>query len=176
MTDLPNLLQVSTLVLGSSVLGGLLTAGINGRRDSAAVRREGFALAMKTLVARSEFPYRIRRRTADDADTLAALTHTGNDIQEQLAACRIWVSTESPRLGKIFEQTLRAIDLTVGPATQDAWTQTPIGRGSEMNLGRWGPGNQDEHITMFARAVRWRFGWRRLVPFTPHVPPNPNAP
>jgi hypothetical protein len=64
----------------------LITAGIAGLRDAAAKRRDGYASAMKALVARTEFPYRVRRRSSDSPETLTALTQLGNDIQEQLAA------------------------------------------------------------------------------------------
>jgi hypothetical protein len=167
MADITNLVQFATVVLGSSVLGGLLTAGITGLRDSAAKRRDGYAIASKALLARSEFPYRVRRRTSDAPETLAMLTRLENDIQEQLAAARGWISGESSRLADIYERTLRDVDSKVRPATEDAWRQRPITQASEMNLGEWGPGNQDEYISAFGRAVRWRFGLRRLVPMMP---------
>ncbi|WP_420879643.1 hypothetical protein [Rhodococcus sp. (in: high G+C Gram-positive bacteria)] len=168
MTDLSDLVQVIPLALGSSVLGGLLTAGIAGLRESAGRRREGYALATRALVARAEYPYRVRRRTSDNVETLTVLTTLGSDLQEQLAASRIWVSTESPRLGKIYAQTLTEIDATVRQATRDAWSLPPITSANQMNLNGWGPGaGLDDHITTFERAVRWRFGIRRLVPFTP---------
>ncbi|BAH47247.1 hypothetical protein ACVH9Z_37175 [Rhodococcus opacus] len=170
MTDLPSLVQVVPLALGSSVLGGLLTAGISGLRETAGKRREGYTLATRTLVARAEYPYRIRRRTSDNPETLTALTQLGGDIQEQLTASRIWVSTESLRLGKIYAKTIANIDAAVGPATQDAWSQPPVTSGNQMNLNGWGPGSQDDHITAFERAVRWRFGILRLIPFTPALP------
>ncbi|MFC7447402.1 hypothetical protein [Rhodococcus daqingensis] len=171
MTDLSDLVQVIPLALGSSVLGGLLTAGIAGLRESAGKRREGYALATRTLVARAEYPYRVRRRTSDNAETLTSLAKLGSDLQEQLAASRIWVGTESPRLGKIYVQTVTDIDAAVGPATQDAWSLPPITSGNQMNLNGWGPGGSPhDHITAFERAVRWRFGIRRLVPFAPRCP------
>jgi hypothetical protein len=167
MTDVANLAQFATVVLGSSVFGGLLTTGLTGLRDSAAKRRDGYAIASKALLARSEFPYRVRCRTSDDPETLAGLTRLGNDIQEQLAATRVWISGESSRLADIYERALRDIDAKVSPATEDAWRQRPITQASEMNLGGWGPGNQDDYIAAFGRAVRWRFGLRRLVPLMP---------
>lgn len=167
MTDLPNLIPVIPLALGSSVLGGLITAGIAGLRDSAGKRREGYSLATRALVARAEYPYRVRRRTSDSSETLSALSQLGSDIQEQLVAARIWVSIESPRLGKIYLHTITELDATIFPATQDAWSLPPIACGNQMNLNGWGPGNQHEHIAAFEHAVQWRFGLRRLIPFTP---------
>lgn len=160
-------IEIGTLVLGSSVIGGLITAAITGLRDSAAKRREGYAKAVKALVARVEYPYRVRRRTSDDPETLFELVKLGHDIQEQLASARIWIHTESSRVAAIFEDAISSIDTAVGPATSDAWNQQPIVNASEMNLLGWGAGGQDQYIKSFGRAVEWRFGWRRLAPRRP---------
>ena len=169
VTDIDVFTEIVPLALGSSVVGGLLTAGIAGLREAAASRREGYAQAARALVARSEYPYRVRRRTSDDGQTLNVLAEIGHGIQEQLTASRIWVALESPRMGEHYRRALERIDETVRPATQDAWEQSPIDRGSRMNLDGWGPRNPDATIAAFERAARWRFGPRRLIPFTPHV-------
>lgn len=167
MSNVPTYIQIGTLVLGSSVIGGLITAAITGLRDSAAKRREGYAKAVKALVARVEYPYRVRRRTSDDPETLFELVKLGHDIQEQLASARIWVHTESSRVAQILEDAISRIDAAVAPATSDAWNQDPIMKASEMNLLGWGPNGQDQYIKRFGRAVEWRFGWRRLMPGQP---------
>ncbi|WP_156628478.1 hypothetical protein [Mycobacterium sp. 1274756.6] len=164
MTNAPTYIQIGTLVLGSSVMGGLITAAITGLRDSAAKRREGYAKAVRALVARVEYPYRVRRRTSDDPATLFELAKLGHDIQEQLASARIWIHTESPKLAEIFEDAINAINAAVAAATSDAWDQPPISNASEMNLLGWGAGSQDQHIKRFGRAVERRFGWRRFIP------------
>lgn len=160
-------IEIGTLVLGSSVIGGLITAAITGLRDSAAKRREGYAKAVKALVARVEYPYRVRRRTSDDPETLSDLVKLGHDIQEQLASARIWIHTENATVATIFEDAIASIDAAVGPATSDAWNQQPIKHASEMNLLGWGAGGQDQFIKNFGHAVERRFGWRRLVPGLP---------
>lgn len=163
-------LELASIVLGSSVVGGLVSAAITGLKDSASKRRDGYASAVKVLVARAEFPFRVRRRTSDDSDTLATLTRLGHDIQEQLAAARVWVSTESERVSAVYESALRQIDLEVRVATEDAWRQPAIDEPSAMNLGGWGPRKQNDYIAVFSEAVRWRFGWRRLIPCMPRRP------
>ncbi|MBF6422726.1 hypothetical protein IU436_29320 [Nocardia farcinica] len=167
MSNTPTYLTIATLVMGSSVLGGLMTAAITGMRDAASKRREGYAAAVKALVARAEYPYRVRRRPDDEPATLAELAKLGHDIQEQIAAARIWIQTENSRVAAIFIDCLRKIDTRVGPAASEAWQQPPISRANEMVLAGWGPGSQDEHICRFGEAVRWRFGWRRLIPRRP---------
>lgn len=151
-------------VLGSSVLGGLITATLGNVRTAAEARRDGYARAVRTLIARGEYPYRIRRRASDDAETLTALAERGHDIQEQLAACRTWVNAENRTLGVIYDDVLARLDAALKPAAQDAWAQPPITTGAAMALGGWGPGDQWPQLKRLQHAINFRFGWRRAVP------------
>src|SRR5689334_11751644 len=150
-------LLVAIALLGSSVLAGLVTSVLGNLRAAATARREGYANAVRSLIARGEYPYRVRRRVSDDAEVLAALVERGHDLQEQLAACRTWVGSEHRVMGTIFEAALAAIDVTVGPATADAWNQPPILTATGMNLEGWGPGDQWPHVGQLERAITFRF-------------------
>jgi len=155
---------VALTLLGSSVVAGLITSVLGNLRAAATARREGYANAVRSLIARAEYPYRVRRRVNDDPDVLAALVERGHDLQEQLAACRTWVASEHRALGAMFEMALADIDATVKQATCDAWNQAPIATAAGMNLGGWGPGDQWQHLATLERAIAYRFGWRRLIP------------
>jgi hypothetical protein len=169
-------------VLGSSVLGGLLTATLGNVRAAAEGRRDGYARAVRTLIARVEYPYRIRRRVSDDGETLNALAERGHDIQEQLAACRTWVTAENRTVGLIYDDVLTELDVAVAPAARDAWAQPPISTGAEMALGGWGPGDQWPHLRLLQHAITFRFGWRRVLPgwfvrwrVSSPTPPGPSS-
>lgn len=157
-------LAVAVAVLGSSVVAGLVTNLLSNLRASASSRRDGYANAVRSLIARAEYPYRVRRRISDDPEVLAGLVGRGHDLQEQLAACRTWVSSENRAVGAIFESALAAIDATVNPNTADAWNQPPITTAAGMNLAGWGPGDRWPHLASLERAIAYRFGWRRLLP------------
>ncbi|HEY6935142.1 MAG TPA: hypothetical protein VI452_17205, partial [Marmoricola sp.] len=90
---------VALTLLGSSVVAGLITSVLGNVRTAATARREGYAKAVRTLIARGEYPYRVRRRVSDDPEVLAALVERGHDLQEQLAACRTWVASEHRVIG-----------------------------------------------------------------------------
>ena len=152
-------------LLGSSVIAGLVTTVLGNLRAAATTRREGYARAVETLIARSEYPYRVRRRTSDEPDVLAALVERGHDLQEQIAACRTWVTSEHHALGSLFEQALSRIDAEAGPFTSQAWDAAPIASAAGMNLDGWGPGDQWPHLLTLERAIAYRFGWRRLLPW-----------
>lgn len=156
--------SVWLLLLGSSVLAGLITSVLGNLRAAATARREGYANAVRSLIARVEYPYRVRRRVSDDADVLTALVERGHDLQEQLAACRTWVASEHRVLGRHFEDALAAIDATVGPAIKDAWDNPPISEAAGMNLNGWGPGDPWPLVAKLERAIAFRFGLRRLLP------------
>lgn len=158
------ILVVLTILLGSSVIGGLVTTALGNLRAAATARREGYALAVRTLIARSEYPYRVRRRVSDAPEVLAALAQRGHDLQEQVAACRTWVASEHRVIGALFEQALADIDAAAGPHTAEAWQAEPILTAAGMNLGGWGPGNQWPHVLKLERAIAYRFGWRRVSP------------
>lgn len=151
-------------LLGSSVIAGLVTTVLGNFRAAATARREGYALAVRTLIARSEYPYRVRRRTSDEPEVLAALVERGHDLQEQLAACRTWVASEHQALGALFEQALSRIDAEAAPFTSEAWKSRAITTAAGMNLNGWGPGDQWPHLHTLERAIAYRFGWRRLFP------------
>jgi hypothetical protein len=157
-------LVVAVALLGSSVVAGLITSVLGNLRAAATARREGYATAVRSLIARAEYPYRVRRRVSDNPDVLAALVGRGHDLQEQLAACRTWVRAEHRVVGSLFEKALADIDTGVNPATGDAWNQPPISAASGMNLGGWGPTDPWPHVETLERAIAFRFGWRRLIP------------
>ncbi len=155
---------VALTLLGSSVVAGLITGVLGNLRAAATARREGYANAVRSLIARAEYPYRVRRRVSDDPGVLAALVSRGHDLQEQLAACRTWVNSEHRVLGDLFENALADIDATVKQATGDAWKRAPITSAAGMNLNGWGPGDPWPHLASLERAIAYRFGWRRLLP------------
>ncbi len=157
-------LAVAVAALVSSVVAGLITSVMGNLRASAATRRDGYVNAVRVLIARAEYPYRVRRRVSDDPDVLAALASRGHDLQEQVAACRTWVNSEHQTLGALFDRALGSIDTTVNPSTADAWRLPPITTAPGMNLAGWGPGDQWTHLASLQRAIAYRFGWRRLLP------------
>lgn len=157
------LLTVVTVLLGSTVLAGLFTTALGNLRASAAARRARYAQVVSTLVAWVEYPYRIRRRTDDLPQTMAALVERGHTLQEQLAEARAWVASESAALSEVLEGCLTDLARIVGPACSDAWRQPPITVAADMVLGSFGLRDTAEIVTRMNCAVGYRFGIRRLM-------------
>lgn len=121
----------------------LTTAGnlVLKRFDAAdARRRDQYSVAVATLVAWVEFPYRVRRRVDDDPETLAALAALGHELQERMACHEAWISTDNARASTAFKKARADLSLVVADAIKEAWDSTPVTAAGQMNLGPWGPG------------------------------------
>jgi hypothetical protein len=160
----PTWVNILLAVAGSAIVANLLGAFLTRLRAGADARRVRYAQAARLLVARAEYPYRIRRRTSDDQATLTALADRGHDLQEQLGDARAWITGESRALGGLYGRTLLAIDEEAGPACQTAWCSAPVTSPSDMNIRDFGPRGTQKHVDAFTSAVHYRFGWRRALP------------
>jgi hypothetical protein len=83
--------------------------------------RDGYAEAIRTLVAWREFPYRVLRRSADDAPTYATLTDKGHKIQEDLAYWTSWIASDSTRVADAYRSVVRALRGHLIAPIQTAW-------------------------------------------------------
>lgn len=155
---------ILAVVLGSSLVTLVVGKIMDRSASSATARREGYSRAARALVAWHEYPYRIRRRTSDDAATLTALADRGHDLQEELAAVRAWIVADAPWVGDIFAEVRKHMDTTTGASCAEAWEAEPVTSPAKMNLGGWGPGSPDALMKPLHKAVAWRFGVRRLAP------------
>jgi hypothetical protein len=162
-TEPPIALTVGFAILGSSLLAGLLGAILTNNRANAAARRDRYAQVVRCLVAWAEYPYRIRRRTNDDPDTLAALADRGHTLQEQLAESRAWVAAESRAVSEVLDACVKEITTLTAPACVNAWNAPPITTAQGMVLGDFGPRGIDQIVTRMQTAVTYRFGPRRLM-------------
>lgn len=132
-------------------------------QQAATARRDRYAAISETLTAWCEMPYRIRRRTSDDAVVLAALADRAHELQERLALHRAWIKTENFLTAKAFDEALGRISAKVGPAMNDAWACPKVSEPKAMNLNGWGPAGCQADLDFFESEVCWRFGLRRLV-------------
>lgn len=160
-----------------ATLGAAAISFALGRwNDTSARRREGYSSATKELVAWAEYPYRIRRRTSDDAAELTRLANIGHELQEALRYRQTWITAENPWVATVFAEVRVDLAGLVGAACEDAWDSDPITNANDMNLNGWGPKGVEAHLQRFESAVTFRFGWRRLaglVGWHPGADPRP---
>lgn len=157
---------IITLVLTSGVMSALIGKLFDrgSKRDERV--RDGYADSTAVLVAWAEFPYRVARRSSDDADARAALVSRGHDSQEALACRRAWVVGESSLMGEVYAAITMALRPVVGQATQAAWRRPGAVDGAAMVLSD-GPTmpvvDVQPFVDRWCTALRYRFGWRRWV-------------
>lgn len=126
-------------------------------------RRTGYAAAVRVLIAWHEYPYRIRRRTDNDAETLRALAERGHELQEELRYHQTWTTAENRRVGEFYTRMAAEIAGTCAQACKEAWEADPADTAVAMNLNGWGPPSIDRQITVLQAAIGNRFGWRRAL-------------
>lgn len=146
-----------------AALTSVATMWVTRAGDAANQRRQHYAEAVRALVAWIEFPYRIRRRSDDEAATLHELTTIGHDLQERLALHKAWMSAEHSGMALAYEESVKKASLVVSPALREAWNSPFISTPSGMNLGEWGPGRECGGIVEeFQSLISLRFGWKKV--------------
>lgn len=158
---------VATLVVLPVLVAALTAAAtmlVTRAGEATNRRRDRYAAAVETLVAWIEFPYRVRRRTDDEAETLHALADLGHQLQERLACHQAWIATEHAELARVYERTRHEVAGVAGPAITEAWNTGPACKPGDMNLGAWGPAAAcQEALAGLQSEIENRFGVRRLT-------------
>ena len=161
--DIDTPIAVALIGLGATLAAAAVSFALSRWSETTARRREGYADAMRELVAWSEFPYRIRRRTSDASDELTRLAEVGHTHQECLRYRETWVRAENRWVGQVFHEVIEDMGALLGPACVEAWAAPPITRAADMNLAGWGPHGTKEPLERLERAIEFRFGWRRFA-------------
>jgi hypothetical protein len=161
---IPWWLTVLGLVLGSGALTAVVTSVTTSRRAVAEVRRQGYADAIEAVLAWSEYAYRIRRRTSDDAKTMGELATLGHELQERRVRTLAWVAGESSAMYEVFLLNVKRLNAAIGPLVAEAWTKPPVSQAHDMVLSGWGPGKAgQETVERLSCAVSYHSGWRRRL-------------
>lgn len=155
------------LPIGTAIIGAILGRAFDALGNAAERRRAGYSEAVAALVAWAEFPYRVRRRTSDDASTLAELGALGHDLQERLARSQMWIASDSRRVSSVFDSAVAELKETCRDPLRAAWIAPPVQDGASMNLDAFDGPDTAACVKRVQDAARWRFGWRRLNPCRP---------
>lgn len=169
-------LAIAVIGLIATLGAAAMSFALGRWNDTTARRRESYSSATRELVAWAEYPYRIRRRTSDEAAELATLANLGHELQEALRYRQTWIRSENKWVAEVFSEVRADLTKQVGAACAEAWHSEPVTNASGMNLNGWGPAGVDAHIERFENAVSFRFGWRRLaclVGWRPGATPRP---
>jgi hypothetical protein len=118
----------STIAAGATVSGYLLTQS-RARRERKAT---AFAQALTSARRYQDFPYRVWRRQADDAETRARLaeeqTASGMEINFHLA----WLQVDAPVVGEAFKELTEVLADERREGYVAAWQSPLISDGAGM--------------------------------------------
>jgi hypothetical protein len=164
-SGLPTWLTIVGSVVAVLLSSSAVAAAFGAVRAGAAERRREYTAAARALTAWAEYPWRIRRRTSDLPEVLAALADRGHDLQERLADREAWCAAEHEVMGQLLAHLRTELSVPVRPAIEMAWAETDlITKGADMNLGDKFivDSRADELRACFSTCVHERFGPRRL--------------
>jgi hypothetical protein len=164
-SGLPTWLTIVGSVVAVLLSSSAVAAAFGAVRAGAAERRREYTAAARALTAWAEYPWRIRRRTSDQPEVLAALAERGHDLQETLADREAWCAAEHEVMGQLMAHLRTELSVPVRPAIEKAWAGTDlITEGADMNLSDKFivDSRADELRACFSACVHERFGARRL--------------
>ena len=97
--------------------------------------REKAAEALSDALLWIEMPYRVARRTSDDAAALERLASAIHALQERHTFNRAWLQVEIPVAYEPYCELLDDIKAQCGAHLIDAWKRPPVSKAAEMNIG-----------------------------------------
>ena len=147
-----------------SVAVAVLAFFFNQRLASLGRSRRACADALAEALAWLELPYRIRRRTDDKPETLAALVERTHYLQERLVFHESWLQVEVPGAYEPYNALVRGIRDGSRDALKQSWEDAPKTEAKDMNIGDVPAPDVRELREAFCEAVRrelapWRI-WR----------------
>jgi hypothetical protein len=108
---------------------------LNQRLASLERSRRECADALAEALAWLELPYRIRRRTDDEPETLAGLAERIHHLQERLAFHESWLQVEVPGAYEPYRALVDGIRDGSRDALKQSWEEAPKTEAKDMNIG-----------------------------------------
>lgn len=123
---------VAGLVSLASVVAGQLNKRISERE---ARRRDSYAKAFESYVAYREFPFVVRRRSADKpVEERERIARELREVQERLGYYRAWIHTESRHCGLAFDRLISKVRINDGKLIHEGWSAPAITSDEQMNI------------------------------------------
>jgi hypothetical protein len=148
--EIKTLLQIITLLLGSAVVGTILSNFHTTRLK----RKELIAGATKSALRRVEMYYRVLRRTGEEDDAVA-IRNLFHEVQEENDYYKSLLSIESVWHGALYGRFIEALKRETMSKIQAAWDREPLGPGAKLQ----GVGHPDvaKFVEQFTRDSKRLF-------------------
>ncbi len=157
--------------MDAAVIAAIIAAAITflaflGDRYREALARRGklAAEALSDALLWLEIPYRVRRRTDNNAATLSDLAERIHRLQERQVFHTSWLQVEIPDAHAPYVALLKAVKQQVREYIQAAWRSDPAERPEDMNVGPLYQADVTSEIEGYVQAIRgavgiWRWPW-----------------
>lgn len=118
-----------------TVLAGVVTLIVNGRRARVDRQRVVFASVNADLAAYREFVYIVRRRRHDQPEAeRVRISSELSAVQSRLNQNAAVLKVEAPRVADAYEALLRITRRVAGGAIRDGWNKSPITADTDIHV------------------------------------------
>ena len=118
-----------------TVMLGVLTLYVNGRRARNDRQRQLFAAAMADVNAYCEYPYIVRRRRHHELDAeRTRITGDLSGIQQRLNHNQAILLVESPRVAVAYAALVAETRRVAGAAIKEGWNLPPIAGDAQVHV------------------------------------------
>jgi hypothetical protein len=136
--SVPDAAYIATFV---TLLVGIIAATVSLREGAknraAAERRESarqYGEAMAAALEWLELPYRVLRRTSDDAPVVQEIVNHFHDVQQSITFHQQWMTLASTELGACYGELVRAVKSKTAPMIRRAWSRPATERPMQMSI------------------------------------------
>ena len=145
-----------------AAFAAVFTLWVNGRRARVERQRVLFADAFGAIVEYREYPYIVRRRSADGpAEERARINRALSDVQHRLNRYEALLKVENKDVGKAYSALLKETRAVAGGEIRRGWEQQPASDDSSMSIADVDLTPLGQHDDAYLTAVRKHL---RLVP------------
>ncbi|MGH9245480.1 MAG: hypothetical protein ACRD29_14430 [Acidimicrobiales bacterium] len=118
-----------------TLVAGIVTLIVNGRRARVDRQRVVFAAANADLAAYREFVYIVRRRRHDQPEAeRVRISGELSAVQSRLNQNAAVLKVEAPRVADAYDELLRITRRVAGGAIRDGWDTPPITADTDIHV------------------------------------------
>jgi hypothetical protein len=138
----------------------LTTFALTGRRARLDRQRQLFADAFEALTEYREYPYIVRRRSADvPAKERTRISSDLSKVQARLNALQARLLVEAPYVGECYAEVVKTTKHVAGAMIKAAWDNDPVADDAKMHAPPYDFSDLEQPDGQYLRAVGDHLGW-----------------
>jgi hypothetical protein len=138
----------------------LTTFALTGRRARLDRQRQLFADAFEAVTEYREYPYIVRRRSADErAKERTRISSDLSRVQARLNALQARMLVEAPYVGERYADVVQKTKQVAGGMIRAAWDNEPVSDDASMHAPQYDFSELEQADAQYLRAVGDHLGW-----------------